>query len=373
MPEIILKVAGKNYGGWTKAIIEKSLYQMTGTFGLTTTNIFPGNFRKWDFAMGDKCQVAIDDQILITGYVEDILISYDATNHNIQIAGRDRTGDLVDCSFISEPEGGWEGQKIINVIRALCDPFDIDVVVNDSVTVQANAKTTCNTFKINEGETVFDSIMRLCQMQGILPVSYGDGKLTLTGTGIERTKDNLELGKNIKSGSIEQSNRDRYQTYIVKGQGKKQKGFFKSLASTDQPKGEYTDNLITRYRPFVILAESSGEQADFQKRAEWECVNRAGKSRNIYYEVQGWTQSNGKVWPLNTLVLVKDPFLEINKDLLIANVRFSIDNDSGTMTELTITHPKSVELPPYNPTEEISTGIDFKAIAAARAAATASE
>jgi len=370
MPEIILRVEGKEFAGWTSAIVEKSLYQMTGTFGLTTTNKFPGNFKKWGFAMGSECQVAIDDQILITGYIEDILISYDAKNHNIQIAGRDKTGDLIDCSYIAEPKL-WEGQKIIEVIRALCDPFSIEVIVSDpvidqadsiTITEQTDSKTTCNSFKINEGETVFDSILRLCQMQAILPVSYGDGKLTLTRAGTEKTNDSLELGKNIKSGRIEQSNRDRFQTYIVKGQGKKQKGSLKSSESTDQVKGEYTDDLIdktNRYRPIVILAEEKGEAKDFRIRAKWECINRAGKSRNIIYEIQGWTQSNGKVWPLNTLVQVKDHYLEINKKLLISKTKFSIDNEAGTMTELTIVPPETFQLPVFNPTDKMKAAADW--------------
>ena len=354
MPDIIFKTKGQEFGGWTGAKIQKSLYQMTGTFGLTTTDIYPGSFEKWNFSMGDECQISIDDQILITGYVEDILITYDPIKHNIQIAGRDKTGDLVDCCYASTPRQ-WTGQKILKVIRALCDPFGIDVDVDASVTSEVNQKTISETFKINEGETVFDSILRLCK-KGILPVSYGNGKLILTGTGTEKTHDDLELGKNIKSGSIDQSNRDRFQTYLVKGQGKQQAGFFKSNESIAQPKHEYEDELINRYRPFIILSE--GEEKDFKDIAKWECVQRAGMSRTINYEVQGWTQSNGKVWPLNTLAYVKDSFLGINKQMLIASVLFSIDNDLGAMTELTLVHPETFQLPSTNPTLSISSSVD---------------
>jgi len=363
MSKISLNVNGKKFEGWTGVTVEKSLFQLTGAFGLSATDIFPGNAQKWGLAMGDECTVSIDNQILITGYIEDIPISYDASGHDIQIGGRDKTGDLVDCSFIEKAKE-WKNQKIITVIRALCNPFDITVDIDDSVTEKANSKTASHTFKANEGDVVFDLIFKLCKMKGILPVSYGDGKLVLTGTGIETTYDTLELGKNILSGNINQSNRDRFQTYIVRGQGKQQQGFFKTPTVIAQSEGRYLDELINRHRPIVILPEFGGEQKDFQDRAEWECVTRAGNSRSIDYEVQGWTQSNGEVWPLNTLISVKDSFLEIDASLLIASINFVLNNESGTITRLTLVSPRTFELPPpsKNPTKEISTGFDWAAL-----------
>jgi len=355
---LVLRVRGKEFQGWTAVTVQKSLYQMTGAFGLTSTDIFSKDFKKWNFSMGDECQVAINNQILITGYIEDILISYDAKNHNIQIAGRDKPGDLIDCSFV-ESAKKWDNQTIIKVIRDLCEPFNIDVEVDDSVSEQVSFKTPSKTFIVNEGETVFDSILRLSKASGILPVSYGNGKLVLTGTGTEKAYDHLELGKNIKSGSIDQTNRERFQTYIVRGQGKQQKGFFKSVESIAQSKGEYLDELINRYRPLVILSDTGGEAQDFQNQSEWECVTRAGKSRTIYYEVQGWTQSNGKVWPLNALVKIKDSFLGINEEWLIAAVNFSLNNDTGAMTELKIVRPDAFKLPLYNPTKEMKSVSDL--------------
>lgn len=357
-PEISLSVNGKKFKGWTGVSVEKSLYQMTGSFGLTGTNIFPGNAQKWGLSLGDECTVAIDDQIIITGYIEDAPISYDANSHSIQISGRDRTGDLVDCSF-AESIQEWKNQKVITVIRALCNPFNISVDVDDSVLARANEKTPKELFKVNQGETVFDTIFRLCKPKAILPVSYGDGQLVLTATGTQKASDILELGKNVKSGYSNQSDKDRFSTYIVKGQG--EKNLFNTAKDASQAKGVYHDLVLMKSRParkIIIWPESSCTAKYCQDLAKWECVNRAGNSRSIDYEVQGWVQSNGDVWPLNALVKVKDSFLEIDKILLIAAVNFTMDNESGTITGLTLVYPKTFELPPVNPTEEMTTGFD---------------
>ncbi|MBW1642527.1 MAG: hypothetical protein JRJ76_06785 [Deltaproteobacteria bacterium] len=359
MSEVSLNVKGKKFEGWTSVSIEKSLYQMTGTFGFAGTNIFPGNAEKWGLALGDECTVLIDDQIIITGYIEDIPISYDAVSHNIQISGRDKTGDLVDCSF-AETNQEWKGQKIITVIKALCNPFGISVDVDNSVSAKTYEKTPKDLFKINPGETVFDAIFRLCKPKGILPVSYGDGQLVLTGTGTQWANDILELGKNVKSGSINQSDKERFSTYIVKGQGENSP--FGTVEDAAHAKGAYHDLVLMKSRParkIVIWPESSCTVKYCQDLAKWECVNRAGNSRSIDYEVQNWVQSNGKVWPLNALVKVKDHFLQINTAMLIAAVNFTMNNESGTITKLALVHPKTFELPPTNPTEEMTTGFDW--------------
>ena len=364
--KIILKVSGNEFENWTSVFVQKSLYQMVGSFGLTAANIFSGDFKKWDIAIGDECQVIIDDQIIITGYIDDIPITYDDQNHNIQFNGRDKTSDLVDCSFVIEGEdqkNEWIGQKIIRIIEDLANAFGIAVLVDSSVEERVNEKLPNEgSFKANEGDTVFDLIFKLCEMKAILPISYGDGWLHLTEAGSEKANDMLELGKNIKSGVINQSNRDRFSRYIVKGIGKKNTENTEEEAT--RAKGEHEDDVISRYRPLVILSELGGVTNDWcRDRAKWEAVNRAGVSRSIEYEVQGWTQSNGIVWPLNALVFVEDKFLEITADesWLIAAVDFILDEEGGTITNLTLVHPDAFKLPPTSePIKTIKTAVDWR-------------
>jgi len=352
--EIILKVNGKAYGGWTSAIIEKSMFNLSGAFGLSATDIYPGQSAKWKIKLGDQCTVEINKQKIITGYIEDIPIDYDATTHNIQFGGRDKTGDLVDCSFDGDANE-WDKLSVANIIKEICKPFNISVVVHSSVNVEANSKWP-DTFKANEGDTAFDLIAKLCKMKAILPISYGDGKLTLTRAGVKnKAYDVLELGKNIKKGHLEQSNKDRFQTYIVKGQGIGADAKTAVLTYTGSV-GKKIDSIITRYRPIIIFTETECDDGRCIERAKWEANLHAGKSRRLEYEVQGWTQSNGKVWPLNAMVQIKDKFLDIkNKELLIAALSFNIDSSSGTVTRMTIVDPKTFDV--LTP-EKISTNFD---------------
>lgn len=353
--EAILKVSGNAYEGWKGVTIEKSLRQMTGTFGLTTTDIYPGQPKKWNIAMGDECIIEVNDQKLITGYIEDIDIDYDKESHEIQFGGRDKTGDLIDCSY-DETEKEWKGLSIAKVIKIWCSPFGISVVVDSSVSSIANTVWPDN-IKADEGDTIFDLITKICTMKGILPVSYGDGKLTLTQTGIGyKTDDALITGVNILSGGLRQSDKDRFQTYIVKGQGTGNDSKT-DLFSFTSPVARETDNVITRYRPAVIFTETACDTGRCIQRARWEKNYRAGNSRSLIYKVQGWTQSTGKIWPLNSMVQVKDDKLSINETLLISDLSFKVDKMNGTVTEMRLVHPDSFSTDPS--TVKIETGFDW--------------
>jgi prophage tail gpP-like protein len=343
--EITLKVRGQLFTNWTAVMLEKSMYQMVGSFGLATTDLYPAEAKKWNIALGDECIVEINNQKVITGYIEDVQIDYDAGTHNIQFKGRDKTGDLVDCSY-NEKLKEFQGLSVKKIIEKMCLPFNIDVVVDSSVTSEANSILP-GSFKVNEGDTVFDLIMAICHMKAILPVSYGDGKLTLTQTGIKyKTNDILVSGKNILKGSFIQSNKDRFETYIIKGNDTG--ADTKSISDFSSAVGAFTDKAITRYRPITIFAETKCDRSSCLKRAEWEMNKRAGSSRILEYEVQGWTQSNGKLWPLNAMVQVKDAILGINETLLISALFFTV-NESGSVTKLKVVHPKAFSTLPTLP------------------------
>lgn len=338
MSEILLKVNGLEYSGWKSIQVNRSIDVMCGAFGMNITDKFPGNLSGWQLKMGDECTVTIGDKTLITGYIDEINIDYDDNSHSIQVSGRDTVSDLIDCSFADTPNE-WKNLTVGQIIKNLCKPFSKEVVINTSVTTEAN--TIIPTFKANEGETVSELIIELCRKKAILPISLGDGKLTLTRAGVDSLTDTLVLGENIKAGSITQSNMDRYSIYHVKGQGAGSDSL--GLSDFTQPTGTQEDEIINRYRPIVILSEQSSNNAECRNRARWEARIRAGRSRALNYTVQGWLMRNGNPWPINSLIEVVDDFLDISEKFLISGVVFTLDNN-GSETGLTLTKPETYDL-----------------------------
>lgn len=335
----VLKVDGIEYDGWMSVNITKSIDYLAGAFSFTCSDKNSQKSEKWEIRLGNSCTVEINKQVLITGYIEDVNVEYDDENHVITFSGRDKLGDLCDCSWPSYTNE-WKNQRVRDIIDEMCDAFGIPLIVDRRAVTQANKKI--ETFKIDEGETIAEMISRLCKDIALLPITYGDGKLILTQAGSEYCNDNLSLGSNIKSGSLNHSNRDRFSVYTVKGQGPGNDN--KLLTDFIMPAGTIGDDGIDRWRPVILFTEGLATIEKCQERASWEARIRAGKSRTFNYEVASLTQSNGDIWPLNALITVYDPFLGLDDKMLINSIEYNLDVDIGSSTILGLISPKAYEL-----------------------------
>ncbi len=340
--EIVLVVEGLRYEGWKEIEVVKSLNNLTTTFGFLISDKYPGDANRWPIKLGQPCSIEVNQALIAKGYIDEMNVRYDAISHSLNFAGRDATGDLIDCChYYDGYKNEWIKQTILSIVQSLCDHFDI--IVNVDEDVESDAAYVVPTFKSNEGDRVIDLIVKVCLKKAILPVSYGDGHLTLTRAGgAERASDDIEIGWNVLSGEAVLSNLERYDQYIVKGQGKGNDD--KDLASIVQSKGTAEDNIILRHRPLVLLSESMTTNKECENRARWESRLRFGKSRAYRYELQGWLQSNGKPWPLNGKVRIRDSYFGIDSEYLISDIDYRLSSDEGRKVTLTVVDPTTYEL-----------------------------
>ncbi len=361
--EISLKVAGVNYAGWQSVRLERAIGQISGAFGFQATDIFPGQSEKWAIRMGQECVVEVNGEVSCTGYVDGIDIEYTENSHTIEVRGRDKTADLVDCSWDST-KVEWKNVTVLSIIEDLCDVYSIEVVVDSSVGTALSERVI--TFKVNEGDSIFDTIARLLSIKAVLPITHGDGKLTLTRRGSLHVSDRIEQGKNVKAGAMLNSDLDRYSVYVVKSQGIGVDTW--DVGSINQANARVLDLVMPRTRPLVIFASRSSTSAQCRDRAEWEMRTRYGKSRRLEYELVGWTQSNGDLWPLNRLVIVQDDILGVTMDVeggnsyLITAISQEYDDSTGSITRLKLEPPDAYELIRQSVTKKTSFDIDPKAL-----------
>lgn len=335
-PAPVLLVNGKIYGGWQSASITLGMEQIAGTFELTTTDRWPGHPEQWAINPGDECRLKVGAYTVISGYVDDVAIDYDKESHNIKITGRDKTGDLVDCSALHK-SGQWSKANLLTIAEDLCRPFGI------LVKAAVDLGKAFPTYSLNDGETAFETLERAARERGILLLSDGRGGLLLTRASQERCPTALVKGRNIERGSGHFSQKDRFQQYIIKGQATGGEPFDSAQgpvgerSRTDakkhtQRKATVSDTTITRYRPLIIIADQ-GDGSTYADRAQWEMNIRAGRSARATYTVSGWEAQPGRLWRINELITVTDDFIGPPDDLLCAQVKFTLD-DSGSRTEL---------------------------------------
>jgi prophage tail gpP-like protein len=329
---IILNINGIVHSGWKSVSVNLSIENLSGAFQLGMTD-------KWGSSPGliqpppreikptDPCTVEINGEVIITGYVDKVAPSYDALNHTIQVDGRDKAGDLVDCSVING-SGQYNNQKIENIIKNICDPFGIPVIT------KVDTGKAIPTFSVEQTATCFETIQKLCKMRQCLAISDGKGGLTITRSGNDAARTPLIEGQNIIVGNGDYDFTERYQKYVCKGQ--KQGKDTDTVNTIAQNKGVVTDEYIPRYRPLLIVAQGQADGKSCLDLAKWEATVRMGKSRRFVITVAGWKQENGELWGINKLVTIKSPWLGVTDILLIAGVNFRLD-ENGELTDLTLT------------------------------------
>jgi prophage tail gpP-like protein len=334
---IFLKTGGRVHGGWKSVEIQRSIETISGAFNLEVTEKYPGASLPREINIGDFCEVRIDSDVLITGYVNDVNPSFDARTHTLQVAGRDRTGDLVDCSAMNKP-GQWKGLKLERIAEELAAPFGITVMA-DTDTGEA-----FKSFILEQGETVFDTIERMCRLRAVMPVADGKGGLLITRAGTTYCHDTMTEGENgnILRASGTYSDRERFSEVTIKGQT--QGGDNVSPTVATGPNATARDEDIKRYRPLLIFAEGQASTNQCKARAAWEVANRKGKGYRAEITVQGWRQADGSLWDVNKLVRVNSPLLKLNETLLIASISYILSPEEGTVTKLSVARPEAFQL-----------------------------
>lgn len=338
---VTLAVEGALHRGWETVTLKRSIETFAGEFDVSLTDRWadadaPARQIKTGAAV--KVTVGASAEPVISGWIDAVSQHYDEKTREITITGRDRTGDLVDCSAF-HPGGHWTNAKLELIVWDLVKPFKINV------RSEVDTGAPLPRFAIQQGETVHSAIDRACKQRAVLAVSDGRGAIVLTRAGKKTSATLLRLGGTIEAAQAEFDDRERFSDYIAKGQ----QGFNRagSAKAAVTPKAIARDEEITRYRPMILRGETESASGDLQKRVEWERNVRAGRSRKVTYTVPGWHQTpGGPLWDINLLVPVSDSFLHLDETLLIAGLTFRQGVESGTVTELEVVRKEAFDVPP---------------------------
>lgn len=343
-----LVIGQRVFSGWTGLRVTRELERMASDFDIEAAGIWPGDDAP--VMPFDPVVIRLGGVIVLTGYVDEVAPSLDATTHAIRIAGRSKTADLIDCT--PELRGSeLRGATLEAVARALAAPFGIEVVSR----VDAGDPLLSEAM-LDKGETAFDAIERLCRLRGVLATDGPAGELIITRAGDTRAVDTIEEGRNILSGKVSLRGDKRFSRYIVQAQRQTAAAASASGDGDDadadpaeRPNagvavsvlGLAEDPEVPRYRPRIIKAEAAMNAAQARERAVWAATTARAASLRGQIVVQGWLQSDGQPWLLNQLVGVQAPTLLMSGEFLIAGVSYGLDVRTGRTTELTLGPPEA--------------------------------
>lgn len=330
--DVQLLVDGVIYGGWKKAGVTRAIDAASGTFSLSVTDRWSPDSQPVKINPGSSCEIRVAGEVVITGYVDLVRPSFSAADHTIEVQGRDRSADMVDCSAVHKPDE-WKNLTVLQLAEKLAKPFGV------SVKAEVDVGAAIDLVKLQQGETALEALNRHAKMRKLLVMPDGKGGILLTRAGVRRAAVELVQGQNIldASGTLDWS--ERYSDYIVKGQA----GFKETTDGETESHvtGSAKDPAITRYRPLLVVSDTETTAATAAERAKWEANTRLGKAAQATITVQGWRQTaGGALWEPNMLVAVKSAWLGIDGEMLIRQVTFD-KSSGGTTTQLEIISPQA--------------------------------
>lgn len=334
---IFLKVNGKQYTGWETASIKRSMNAFTSCFDLMVSqpveNTLNDNF---DIKCGMSCEIFVGNTKVITGWIEDLKPSYDSAKHSIGISGRSKTCDLVDCSVIFKT-GQIMASDFKTIVNTILKPFKIGLTINTKIN-PINID-----FQIQQGETASSAIERLCFLNKFVFFDDSNGNLVIEEIEEKFTSFTLINKKtngnknNVLSASGGISIKDRFNKYIIKSQMVGSDFVGGDNISTE---GIAIDKAVERYRPIIIIADSSNNQTS-EERALWEKSLRIGKGISFNYNINGWRNSNKKLWSPNSFINIDDDLMKLHDKCIISEVILSVSAEAGKIASLQITSPNA--------------------------------
>ncbi|GAB5502761.1 phage baseplate assembly protein [Pyruvatibacter sp.] len=342
-PDVQLTVDGQSFGGWLDVDITRSLRQAASSFVLKLTDRWAVGQVPWHFMPGVAVTVSVDGAQLVNGHVDIVEASIESNKHALTITGRSLTADLVDCAALV-PGGQFKGADIASIARALTAPFGISVEAPDAGAVFADVQ-------VRQGESCFALIERLARLRGLLVTDTPAGGLRLVnvdGLGdAARSAHGVREGGNMLTGDVQLDWSRRFSEYIIKAQ----------QAGSDVVNGEgssavkarVTDDRVTRYRPYMRVAEAGGDLFTARQRARWAAKTAAARALSATLMVQGWYAEEGPLWEPGRAVAAVAPTLGLDHQLIAETVNFSIDAENGTTTTLGLVPAAALTPEPEKP------------------------
>ena len=314
---LFVKIDDYQIADWESFSIEKSLSTLCGKFEfIMSSKLFSENINFYD---GEKIEIYINDEIFMTGYIENFEIQLTESEYQISISGREKTCDIIDCNNILD-KNTWYNQSLWAIGNYLCNPFDINVLTNlPEVKIKYAA--------IEDSETIFDFLLKLAKQQNVRLNTSPYGNIEIVNTESE-TMHYFELSE-VTNTKITGNREERFSEYVCKTQYANNNGDAWNEKNIFINK-KATDANVFRYRS-KVFSESNMNANECQKYANWEAQNRAAKSTKFSFSYPAWTK-NGVFISIGDLVNFDGKKTNLSSVMIVDTINYKLEADSYSIS-----------------------------------------
>ena len=302
-----LIIGASLFASWQSIQVDQSLDQLAHTFRFESP-IDSKDLK--GLKVNQPCEVWLGERICLSGYTEGQTLQAGASGLRLQIKGRSKTADLVDCSAtlnLNQPS------TLEQIAQSLCELYGIAVIV------QTPTNPPFEKFRLR-AENIFAGLSKLAKQRNCLLLTDERGNLILTRAGHQRSSVIL-TAENIESLRYTQDYSGRFSHYQVQGQSMIGKEY----------KGEAKDPQVERPR-HKMESLNAHNQADCQDKADWLKRRLSGQSEILEVTVSGIEAAPGQPWQLNTLLTVHLPEIHLKSEFLIVSIQLNVGKDGSRTT-----------------------------------------
>lgn len=338
MADVELVIGKTIYTGWERVRVAIGLEQIAGEFSFSAAGRWPNG--KPPILKGMPCSVRIMGETVIKGYVRVSEFRAGPAEHAISVSGHDAATDLVDSAVVV-PSQGFEAATLSQIAAMICAQHGI------RASVSVPDRRPFDFVQLQPGETGAEVLGRLARMRGGIVVSDGAGGVLITQAGGGGRHPTIEYGRNVLGITISDSDLDQFHQYVVKGQDAE--GGYDDPAQAQQIQSIGIDNGIRRGRVTYIDPGDSVDDAGAAALAAWTASSRRARGLRVQSTMQGWRDERGDLWRHNRVSTVIVPEQDFRRHLLISQVEYSLDPQTGTTSTLTLVPVDAYTPPPVQP------------------------
>jgi prophage tail gpP-like protein len=348
--KIVVIANGEQDSRWEAVTIHKNVLSIKREFTLQTgelsRRIGSSVFSEWKYPPCTLIDIYVSDgpsvlnltPVLLGGIVFDYDPIGDSTSHQVTVHGYGREFETARSAPIHET-GTFEDKTVGEIAKELVKPLDLDFRLfgKDSALVEV--------FQTRKGSTIYNEISRVASPRGMIitgsfeaadgDVAAPNGRLDILGPGTFgfRHPGGLYQGQNIERMAAHISLNGVFGKTVGIGQNSRDDDSLDAFGEAD------IAGLCSKaVKEIVIPAESKSEM--LRTYAIYDALQSIGLSRRAIITVPSWRDEARQIWRPGAAVHVYAPWLKLDQDMIIAEVEFRQDSQSGTAAELSLCDPR---------------------------------
>ena len=364
---ITLKVNGIEYDNFLSASCSRSMIEFTSEANFTIA-LEHGQFPP--FLGNERCEVFIDDEKVMTGFIDIVSVEYSNDSHAVSYTARDRTADFADSSINDLGDLG-KTISLKKIIEIVLSHLKLDVASKGTENgIQViNSVDDLKPFTITDdmspdvGDNAFEYCEGYARKRQVLLTTNADGNIQLTrnsgveySTALQNSFEDLKKENNILSGSFNYDYTNGFRKYIVKSQLSKSSSGGLNFGTVTNKKaanqsGIFEDIGVREGRQIVIIAKESANDVDNTENAKWQANFQRVQSQTYSVQIFGHSLNSEIIEP-NKLIKVLDNFAELDEVMTIESVSSEYSVTSGSVTTINLTDKDAFTLTVTEPLEK---------------------